>query len=700
MKKIFMLIAALCITMGLYATDYAHTWKHVAAGDASTYAIEEDGSLWGWGWNESGQLGLGAGSAERTAYPQQISKDQWTMVASGKAYAFFLKADGTLWAAGDNSKGVQGTGDGSAHKVLTQIGTDNDWVYVNTTRFFGYSAFAIKADGTMWAWGEGETCALGLGNFSNKATPTKVGEDTNWKKVTVGAAHGMALKTDGSLWMWGWNERGQLADMTEGTGSAFIKKPQQFGTDTDWVDVFAVGYCSYAIKADGTLWAWGDNQDDLLFGYQSNDTTSILTPRQVTAIEGKVCFISGCENTRVVAVGENGVATKVYAWGSNSDGALGDGNGKSVDLGTAEVSYSPVEVKLEEGLRITQLASGQFYSNVLTDEGRIYAWGKNRGGQLGNLVQQDQMTFCTKPIMAGEKSTNADGTYTFDAQNIPSALASATTIILTGEWGTDDFQALTSAIGNNSGFPPAGNSNLETVDMSQALISADTWLYVTQGTSMYGVFSGCRAIKTVIMPAADQAANFTSLRSAFQNNQKLSSIDLTNCVNVENLTDAFYGCMSLKQVDLSACNKITKTESAFDKCSSLTEVILPATITLGKFMFGDCQALKKIDWSRFQGTTVPEMPQDFFQYIEDLKTITLVVPDECYSMFAQDANWSQLTITTPSGVNEIVNDENVAREVYNLQGQRVTTLQPGVRAADVLDNGFYIVGGKKMIVRK
>ena len=171
---------------------------------------------------------------------------------------------------------------------------------------------AIKTDGTLWAWGEGEMCALGLGGFANKTTPTQVGTDTDWVSVTVGVAHGMGIKEDGSLWMWGWNERGQLADMTDGTGSLFVKKPQQYGEATDWVETFAVGYSSYAIKADGTLWAWGNNYDDLLYGYQSNDTTSIYTPRQVTSFEGKVISISGCENTRIVAVGENDIITKVY----------------------------------------------------------------------------------------------------------------------------------------------------------------------------------------------------------------------------------------------------------------------------------------------------------------------------------------------------------------------------------------------------
>ena len=451
------------------------------------------------------------------------------------------------------------------------------------------------------------------------------------------------------------------------------------------------------------MWAWGFNNDDLLFGYQSNDTTSIWTPRQVTAIEGKVEHISGCENTRIVGVGENGVITKVYAWGNNNDGALGDGKGVSIDLAQSPISYTPVEVKLEAGLKITQLASGQRYSNVRTEDGRIYAWGTNRAGQLGNLVARDQMTFSTTPLMSGEV-VETDGTFTFDADNIPSAIASAKKLVLTGEWGTKDFQTLTLTIGNNAGFPPAGNTTIEEVDMSQITVEANTSMYVELGTSMNGVFQGCRSIKTVKMPAADQAANFVSLRSAFQNCSSLEAIDLTGCKNVSNFTDTFFGCAALKSADLSNCENITSSESLFDCCTSIETIILPANVTIEKFFFGDCQALRLIDWSRFNGTEAPQFTTsvfwDVFQYINDLSVITLIVPDASVELFTSDANWSRLNVKGATGVNHITSDINVARDVYNFKGQYVTTLKPGVNAADVLGNGLYIVGGVKMIIRK
>lgn len=394
-------------TATVSAEDYV--WKSVTAGDATTYGIRSDGSLWSWGWNEKGQSGNGV--SERTATPTLADGNRvWKKTVGGKAYGFFLAEDGSLWAAGTATNGVQGTNDGVDHKVLTRIGTDNDWADMACSRFWGYSAFAIKTNGTLWAWGENSAGQLGIGNTQAQTLPVQVGTDTDWKQVAAGVSSVLALKADGSLWGWGLNMYGELFGY-EGRQSS----PVRLGSETDWEKVLVIEFRAYAVKKDGTLWAWGDNSRNLL-GFNTpteEESTSegnpvevvtepqITKPTQVTAVEGEVLAVSGCENTLSVATGTDGIIEKVWMFGSNADGALGDGKG--LGNGKKDIPFAtvPVNPSLKSSLKFTSMSSGQNYTMMLTDDGDIWGWGCNRGGQLGDETPNDQLqvAYKLKPIV-------------------------------------------------------------------------------------------------------------------------------------------------------------------------------------------------------------------------------------------------------------------------------------------------------------
>jgi alpha-tubulin suppressor-like RCC1 family protein len=680
------------IAAPLCSNAQSGTWKFVATGDASTYAIDSDGSLWAWGWNESGQLGIGGGD-HKISVPQRVGDDSdWVFAAAGQAYAFFIKADGTLWAVGDNSKGVQGVGDGMAHKTLTQVGTDTDWKYVTASRFFGHSAFGIKTDGTLWAWGEGETGALGLGNYKNYAVPTQVGTDSDWKDVSSGNDFTLAVKEDGTLWGWGWNQNSNLSDLP-----TFVKTPAQIGNENDWDKVFAVSGSSYGIKKDGSLWVWGFS-DNNTFGFDASEMQEITTPMKVFTITEKVVFISGYDGGRTVGTGENGVATKVYTWGTNADGALGNGMGVSADAGAGIENFPvPAVIDLPEGIKINQIASGEGYTVVRSTDGKLYGWGKNRGGQLGNYCPEDQMTFVQTYIKVGEKTEQDVDVLTFDAENIPASLAGVKKLKLIGAWGTSDFQQLTQTIGNNSGFPPAGNTVIESIDMSEATIKPNTSLYVPVGFSNAGTFQGCRALKEFVMPSQEEQANFVNLRSAFQNCVALEELDLTGCSNVTNMTDMMFGCKTIKKIDISSSALVTASESTFDQCTALEEVIMPASFVLSKFTFGYCESLKKIDWSRCSDTTAPDWPTDLFQDLSDetLAQITLVVPDASYESFANHNDWKKLNVVSASATDLNAIDADLRNDgmIYTVKGNAAG------RDMNALPKGVYIVNGKKVLVK-
>lgn len=681
MKAIFKFMpvaAALALATSAYAAETeAPVWKAVSASDNTTYAIKADGTLWGWGSNEQGELGQGSTDAKLSAVPLQMGTDSdWKAVYGARGCGFFLKEDGSLWTVGSNEKGMSGVGDGiTKHTSLVQVGTDKDWASVGTSVTWCYTVLALKTDGTLWAWGSGEDFGLGQGNTNNSAVPIQVGTDNDWKEVSVGASHVLALKNDGSLWGWGFAAYGQL--LNEET---IVRVPTRIGTDT-WEKAIAVDYASYGIKADGSLWAWGDNQTNLL-GLDSdmseveneNDGTlpNIKVPTQITAITGKVSQVSGCQKARVALV-----EGKIYTWGDNSNGALGDGKGSALEVGVGQYQYKPTEITLPDGVVAASISCGQLFTTLIDNEGVLYGWGANRWGQLGNYVDETRLTFEPSPIQLGVPAPPKPGEYTFDAENIPSSLADAVTIKLTGEWNTSAFQKLCTTIGANLGFPPVGNNKLESVDMSEATFAENTSFYVPAGMQNAGVFKMCKALKIVKFPANETAANLTSLREGFMNCASLEVCDISGLTGVTDITDAFYGT-AITSVNMSAWTNVTKSEDAFGMCSKLQSVVLPANFTVGKFLFNSCTSLRLIDWSLYAGETAPVIGSDanVFEHLtaEEQALITVMVPEAVFESFKADATWANVNLQAVSSQEEGVYTINANDIPADLSDARKITL--------------------------
>lgn len=674
--KFMPVAAALALATSAFAAETeAPVWKAVSASDNTTYAIKADGTLWGWGSGEEGEL---AGTDVKLAsVPKQMSTDtDWKAVYGARGCGFFLKENGTLWTIGSNEKGMSGVGDGlTKHTTLTQVGTDTDWECVYTSITWCYTVLAKKTNGTLWAWGAGETFALGTGKAENSAVPIQVGTDNDWKEASIGNGHVLALKNDGSLWGWGFAPYGQLLN-----DATSVKVPTRLGTDT-WAHVKAIDNASYGIKADGTLWAWGDNQRNLL-GLDlnmdevenENDGTlaNVKVPTQITAITAPVTQISGCEKARVALV-----EGKIYTWGDNSNGALGNGKGQALEVGSGQYQYKPKEITLPESVVPTFISCGQLFTTLIDTEGTLYGWGTNRWGQLGNYVDETNMTFEPSPIQLGVPAPPKPGEYTFDAENIPTSLADAVSIKLTGEWNTSAFQKLCSAIGANLGFPPVGNNKLESVDMSEATFAENTSFYVPAGMQSAGVLKMCKALKIVKFPANETAANLTSLKEAFMNCAALEICDISGLTGVTDISDAFYNT-SITSVNMSAWTNVTKSEDAFGMCSKLQSVVLPANFTVNKFLFNSCTSLRLIDWSLYAGETAPVIASDanVFEHLtaEEQALITVMVPEAVFESFKADATWANVNLQAVSSQEEGVYTINANDIPADLSDARKITL--------------------------
>ena len=291
-------------------------WKLISAGNSFTAGIKIDGTLWTWGYNYYGQLGDNT-RTDRSSPVQTVSVGtNWKQVSTGSAQSAGIKTDGTLWTWGYNYFGQLGdnTRTNKSSPVQTIAG-GNNWKQIADG---GYTGIAVKTDGTLWVWGYNFYGHLGTNNTTDYSSPVQtVAGGTNWKQVSAdGQSFGAAaIKTDGTLWVWGRNNFGQLGDNTITQKSSPV---QTISGGTNWKQVSA-GYSSAAIKTDGTLWVWGRNN----YG-QLGDNTIVNKSSPVQTISGGTNWKQVSPSApRIGAIKTDG---SLWMWGNNNSGRLGNGD--------------------------------------------------------------------------------------------------------------------------------------------------------------------------------------------------------------------------------------------------------------------------------------------------------------------------------------------------------------------------------------
>ena len=157
-------------------------WSLAKGGYHCGAAVKTDGTLWMWGDNSYGQLGLND-KIGRSSPTQVGTATNWSQVnLSVNRYVLITKTDGTLWAWGDNPFGQLGVGDGTYRSSPTQVGSATNWGMVSAGR---RSSGAIKTDGTLWTWGIGTYGVLGRNNVNSSQVPVQVGSGTNWSFIEM-----------------------------------------------------------------------------------------------------------------------------------------------------------------------------------------------------------------------------------------------------------------------------------------------------------------------------------------------------------------------------------------------------------------------------------------------------------------------------------------------------------------------------------
>ena len=349
-------------------------WKHVTASSSHTHGIQADGSLWSWGSNASGELGLGDTVARNV--PERVGLDyDWVMVSSVSTHAAAIRTDGSLWTWGSGANGRLGLGSTTAFNYPQRVGEDYDWRLVSAG---GGHTVAIRADGTLWAWGlnsgANNTGVIGDGSAVDRHSPVQIGENTNWVYVSAGGVANMALRDDGSLWAWGRNGSGAL-----GIGAALTDHrhtPVRVGTET-WKHVSTSGSHTLAIRYDGSLWAWGNNTNNVL-GDGSSTGNNQSTPVRIGNDYNWEYVSAGSGHSMAIRIDGT-----VWAWGSNWTGQLGDGSSiRNPPIPTRADTYTDWQlVILANG---GGNHGGGIRSSTAAGPGALWTWGGNGNGRVGN----------------------------------------------------------------------------------------------------------------------------------------------------------------------------------------------------------------------------------------------------------------------------------------------------------------------------
>lgn len=223
----------------------------IAAGMYHSNAIGTDSYryYYAWGYNGYGQLGDGSNNTSYT--PELVSLYQYKYVDAGSYHTITITDNGWLSAWGRNDDGQLGVGttaSGNPHQAAMQDAI--------AAAAGGNHTIAIKGDGTLWGWGDNTYGQVGDDTDVDRLSPLMIDSGTEWVAVAAGTNHNLALKSDGTVWAWGLNSSGQLGDNSNDDRWAPV---QVAFLDNQIKTIEAGGNQSFAIKEDGSLWAWGAN---------------------------------------------------------------------------------------------------------------------------------------------------------------------------------------------------------------------------------------------------------------------------------------------------------------------------------------------------------------------------------------------------------------------------------------------------------
>jgi RHS repeat-associated protein len=322
-----------------------------------------------WGYNVDGEVGDGT-TTNRSA-PVPISGiGQIVALSGGFTYSLALRNDGAVFAWGSGM-----LGDGTSNSSLTpvQVPTLSN---IRAIAGGGTHALALDSSGYVWAWGDDHYGEIGNGTLAPNPNSYLSPVRLNFQAVAIAAGDNwsMALDASGNVWAWGDNSLNELAD---GNPQDYLQTQPQRVAGIGGITAIAAGQSDgFALRSDGTVWAWGSNTAGA--GLGDGTTYARWSPVEVQTPAGASGIAAGYGFS--LALYPNGT---VRSWGYGGNGSLGNGSTSNA-LTSVAVSIS--------GVAAVGVSGGAGYA--LEGGGTEMAWGENESGQLGNGNTTKQ----TKPV--------------------------------------------------------------------------------------------------------------------------------------------------------------------------------------------------------------------------------------------------------------------------------------------------------------
>jgi len=350
--------------------------------------VVQAGNLYGWGHNSFGQLGDGTSTDHYVPMPVDmsgvLSGKIVTAIAAGGVHTVALTSDGKVYDWGYNGSGQ--LGDGTTTNRSRPVAVDMSRVLLGkiVTSISGglFHTVALASDGRVYAWGDNTYGQLGDGTTTSSTTPVAVQMIGALSRQTVIAiagaeSHTVALTSEGKVYGWGRNNEGELGDGTTISRTTPVAVDMSGALSGKVVTAITVGdEHTVALTSDGRVYAWGRNTYGQLGDGTFTNRTTPVAVNTSGVLSGKIVTAIAAGGDHTVALTSDG---QVFDWGNNSYGQLGNGTIAHNSMPVAAFSGGVLAGKI-----VTAIAAGGVHTLARISDGRVYAWGNNSYGELGD----------------------------------------------------------------------------------------------------------------------------------------------------------------------------------------------------------------------------------------------------------------------------------------------------------------------------